>query len=82
MQSGKKFSKTMRIDLIPDLSQEVAEGKKARILISPSLLEAGEGRKPEKFKGGTNYQQLLQSLYDAALVCDMAGTMVDVNARA
>ncbi|MCX7591491.1 MAG: PAS domain-containing protein [Kiritimatiellae bacterium] len=82
MQPHKRFSKTMRIDLIPDLPRDAGEGRSKRIVIAAPPKGDTRGQRTERFEGGTNYQQLLQSLYDGTLICDLEGTIVDVNARA
>jgi len=78
-----QFSKTMRIDLIPVAPSEPVKGKKRRVVVSKSaepVLPASSG--DEGQVEDTPYQRLLQSVYDAALIADLTGKVVDVNARA
>lgn len=82
---GRKdnLSKTMRIDLIPAVPGEPVVGKKRRVVISSSArpksvaaVSAGKGNRP------ADYEELLQGLYDAAIVSDAEGRIGEVNARA
>ncbi len=83
MAQGNKMSQTMRIDLIPDIPSQPETGKKQVVFATPTQkhkrvrLGAPEGG-PEE----SPYKQLLQSLYDAALICDLSGKIIDVNVRA
>lgn len=82
--SGKdKLSKTMRIDLIPDVPTEPVAGKKKRVIIATPT------RKHRRIQARTaeegeysHYQELLQSVYDAALISDLTGKIIDANVRA
>ncbi|MDI6773803.1 MAG: PAS domain S-box protein [Verrucomicrobiota bacterium] len=84
MIEKKKLSQTMRIDLIPDVPARPVPGKKKRYIVSSLAPGATviRPRAPEETAKGTEYEELLQSLYDAALITDMAGKIVDVNFRA
>ena len=82
MASKSTLSKTMRIDLIPDVPTDPVASRKERVVITtpsrtrrrpPGMSEPGEV---------SQYQALLQSLYDAAIIVDMRGRIVDVNVRA
>ena len=79
---AQKFSKTMRIDLIPDVPTEPVQEKK-RIVIRKSLR-----RMPRKSVTDTgpvresHFQEFFQSVYDAALITGLDGQIEDVNARA
>jgi PAS domain S-box-containing protein len=78
----QKFSKTMRIDLIPDTPTEPVQEKK-RIVIhkapraSPPKQATGTGVVRE-----SHFQEFFQSVYDAALITGLEGRIEDVNARA
>lgn len=84
MDSENEFSSTMRIDIPPDLAGAVqpagtrVETTKLRIRPTPP--------KTRKFKiadaSATKYEQLLQSIYDAALITDLSGRITDSNGRA
>ncbi len=79
----EKLSQTMRIDLIPDSPSKPLPGRKKRYVIAPSPEHETPPRpRPERNERPTEYQELLQSLYDAALITDMAGKIVDTNVRA
>ena len=73
----------MRIDLIPDVPEEPVKGKKKRVVIAPptSRFRRVKGQKDEAAEN-TDYQKLLQSLYDAAIIADLDGRIAEVNARA
>ncbi len=69
----------MRIDLIPDVPVEPVKGKK-RVLVS------GSGKKEKRSESAepreTRYNELLQSIYDGAIITDSSGGIVDANMRA
>ncbi len=78
-------SSTMRIDLIPDISDvPISEKPKASFVsvggktgvrrVSPSAQQPGAGH------GG--YGELFQNIYDAGIVTDLHGRIRDVNGRA
>ena len=81
-ENEERMSQTMRIDLIPDIPAEPVDGQK-RVVIS-SAPPSERRRRPEPIPAGgdSHYQELLQSVYDAALITDMTGRVVDVNIRA
>jgi two-component system cell cycle sensor histidine kinase/response regulator CckA len=78
-----KFSSTIRIDLIPDIPAESGAGAGKRLVIAPAshkpralqMRAAGPG-------GYSRYRELLHGVYDAVLIADLAGRIVDVNVRA
>jgi len=79
-----KSSQTMRIDLIPDLPSESQAGKKRLIVATPTQRHRKVGAKPGEpvaDASDAKYKELLQSLYDAALICDLNGRILDVNVR-
>lgn len=79
----EKLSKTMRIDLIPDVPAEPAGGDKKKVIItSPVKRRIKTTRPPSSATEDSHYQALLQSVYDSALITDIAGRIVDVNVRA
>jgi len=83
MAGNEHLSRTMRIDLIPDVPASPDAEKHARVRFSkragsPVLrLPKVEGRREE-----SHFQRLLQQLYDAALISDLSGRIIDVNVRA
>ncbi len=77
----------MRIDLIPDVPAESQAGKKRVVVATPTQRHKKVvGRPAEGMavvdSSDAKYKELLQSLYDAALICDMSGRILDVNVRA
>lgn len=73
----------MRIDLIPDVPSEPVAEKKKRIVIAPPTRKHTRVKTRVLEKGkDSRYQELLQNVYDAALVTDLNGRIIDVNVRA
>ena len=72
----------MRIDLIPDIPTEPDKAHKNVIIAPPTRKHKRVGVQGKKEEGGSKYDQLLQSLYDAAIISNEAGRIVDVNVRA
>jgi PAS domain S-box-containing protein len=68
----------MRIDLIPGM------GDPSRAPVSPltQMNWRGATKPPPQFVARSRYQELLQGLYDAVLMADEAGRIVDSNLRA
>ncbi len=83
MPAEKEYSSTMRIDIPPDILEEVG-GKPARletrkIRIRPATQKISRS----DAKGAdTRYEQLLQGMYDATVVADLKGQVIDANMRA
>ncbi|MFO7870734.1 MAG: PAS domain S-box protein [Kiritimatiellia bacterium] len=77
-----KLSQTMRIDLIPDTPAETPSAKKEGVVVAQPTRRhrrvAAEGEDRER----SGYEELLQNIYDAALVTDLKGAIKDVNVRA
>ncbi len=80
MPRNPSFSSTMRIDLTPGGDKPPAPG-------------SGEAAPQQKAKptrrtdqrepiGGSDFQQLLQSVYDAAIITDIDGNVISGNERA
>jgi len=82
MVDARKLSHTMRIDLIPDTPAEaVAAQKKIRIAVGQK--RSGQtGQIVPVPQTDSHYQELLQSLYDATVITDLRGNVVDANLRA
>ncbi len=82
MPDKQKLGQTMRIDLIPDVPERPAAGKTRRMIIaSPSRTRRAKTKTTE-MDTDSRYNELLQSIYDAALICGLDGAIVDANARA
>ena len=82
MAERDKFSRTIRIDLIPDAPVEPVEGREAAFVSEPEGTSYREMLAEEFPIDGSDYQELLQRLYDAALITDLDGNVIDVNVRA
>jgi PAS domain S-box-containing protein len=81
MPTRDEFTKTMRIDLIPDVPRDAVSGQKPRVVISgPPRTDVAGGA--TEWGQSTWFQELLQNVYDAALIADTSGRIVDVNVRA
>lgn len=81
MASASDMSRTMRIDLIPDVPAQPVKDKR-RIVVKHS--KTGEVQAPLLSDGQavSRYDELLNSIYDAALITDLSGNISDANARA
>lgn len=86
MAGKENLSQTMRIDLIPDVPSEPSEGGHKQVVLSPSSATRRIRRAikpgPATGAGESKFQQLLQSIYDAALITDLSGQILDSNVRA
>ncbi len=80
------FLTTMRIDIPPDQLAKTKAGR-APTVTSPRqpvhkvIKIPSQKWEPTKI-GGANFQQLLQNIYDAVLITDPDGNVVEVNSRA
>ena len=84
MTENGDFSKTMRIDLIPDVPRAPAKEGGRRVVITKAR-DAAPGRGERNLHAGdamSQFEALFQSVYDAAVLTDLDGTIVDVNVRA
>ncbi len=77
--SQNELSQTMRIDLIPDVPVEPVKGKK-RVILSGA--GKSKSRSDSEGPGESRYNELLQSIYDGAVITDSTGSIVDANVRA
>ena len=73
------FSATMRIELPPDISAADELGKKPGTKKIIRIVHSGAGHTPS---GTTDFQALLQTIYDAVLITDPRGQIVNANTRA
>ncbi|MFC1462900.1 hypothetical protein ACFLQU_04760, partial [Verrucomicrobiota bacterium] len=63
---AEKLSQTMRIDLIPEVPKEPVKGKKKRVVLAPPTRKLRRAAMPSTASSKvSDYEQLLQSLYDA-----------------
>ncbi len=83
-----KSSQTMRIDLIPNVPTQPVKGKKKRVVIAPPTrthdpVPTAIVQEVDPHPGTVDhFEELLQSVYDAALITDLNGQIVDANLRA
>jgi PAS domain S-box-containing protein len=82
MTENEKSSRTMRIDLIPDAPSEPVGGQKKRVIVSSSARKGVHPPIQTPSQSPGLYGELLNSVYDAALITDLAGRVVDCNPRA
>jgi len=82
MEKKKEFSRTMRIDLIPDAPSEPVAEEKSRVVIATPASKKRRALESDAAPADSRYQELLQSVYDAALISDLKGKIVDANVRA
>jgi len=79
----QQLSKTIRIDLIPAVPSEPLSGKRRRTLVTserkPRAVVAPDKKTSER---AVAYHEFLKSIYDAAIISDSEGRIVDVNERA
>jgi len=83
MTAGQKAkSSTMRIDLIPEISDVPLSTHPKQVVIPAKGLRARpqQARFPSPAQQG--YQELFQSVYDAGFITDLRGRVRDVNRRA
>jgi PAS domain S-box-containing protein len=81
---AENFSSTMRIEIPPDLEdnaqERLAKPDTSRIRFRPPTQRVARIHPPDT--PASKYSQLLQSIYDAALITDLDGHIVDSNVRA
>ncbi len=85
MADKQKLVQTMRIDLIPDIPiDHAAGGKKKSVIISTPTRKHRPVKIVKTDDSGTEsgYKTLLQNVYDAVLMADTYGKIVNVNVRA
>ncbi len=74
-----RLSKTMRIDIPPDMRDVWMENERRKARADGS---APTSPNAEERLGGEDFQRLLQNIYDAALITDTDGRVLDANPRA
>ena len=83
MTEKEKLSQTMRIDLIPEAPAAPATGKQVVVSAPTRRQRRVQISKKTTGKGSdAKYRELLQGLYDAALISSVDGRIGDVNLRA
>ena len=83
MPSGEQFSRTTRIDILPDFLKEPEEKVQTGYeqLSKPTAPQTEETSAADRV-GESDFQELLQSSYDAALLTGLDGHILDANMRA
>ncbi len=79
-----RLSATMRIDLLAEAGDEHQQEESVRIRPATrrKLTKAVPGREvPDTKIGGADFQELLQSVYDGALLTELNGDIIDANPR-
>lgn len=78
-----RLSQTMRIDIPPDLKEELRISDRRRHALPSEELPPPppDGDISPTALGDTDFQQLFQSVYDGAIITDMNGRIVDANSR-
>jgi PAS domain S-box-containing protein len=79
--SQQDLSRTIRIDLITQIESQAAKGKRVMV-VSPSSRQRRSRGEAESGERGRFFSELLQNVYDATLITDLKGSIVDVNIRA
>jgi PAS domain S-box-containing protein len=80
---AQQFGTTMRIDLSPERLEEAraARGRREPRPATQPIISLPKPRATPS-RGSADFQQLLQNIYDAALITDLSGEVVMVNPRA
>lgn len=81
-ENQKRLSDTLRIDLIREGGKALDKTVAKKGTPELTKMDWAARRKAPDYVARSRYQELLQSLYDAALVTRMSGEIIDVNARA
>lgn len=86
MSASSDMSRTMRIDLIPDVPSKPVANKR-RVVVKQTVsgeipAAAAALNELSELAGMSRYQELLESIYDAAVITDLKGMITDVNSRA
>jgi len=79
-EQKKRFSETMRINI--PRPAEVSGEKRKKIVTKKQTKTVKRASKEKAAKGPSRYDALLQSIYDAVLITDLDGNIIDANVRA
>lgn len=84
MPKNTLHSQTIRIDIPPEVKEDIRLGKRhPRIpLKRPPIQVPGSHHQNRKTVGDADFQQLFHSVYDAAVIVDLDGRVMDANTRA
>ncbi|MEI8140020.1 MAG: SpoIIE family protein phosphatase [bacterium] len=78
--SARESSRTMRIDLTPDILPDKIGSKFSTASRRPTI-RITKAKADTSLVGDSDFQQLLQNVYDGAVITDYQGRIVDVNVR-
>jgi len=77
---ARESSRTMRIDLTPDMAPDKIGVKFPTASRRPTI-RITKAKADTSLVGDSDFQQLLQNVYDGAIITDYQGRIVDVNVR-
>jgi sigma-B regulation protein RsbU (phosphoserine phosphatase) len=77
---SRESSRTMRIDLTPDIAPDKIGPKSSSTSRRPTI-RITKAKADTGLVGDSDFQQLLQNVYDGAIIADYQGRIVDVNVR-
>lgn len=77
---ARESSRTMRIDLTPDILPDKMGPITAKASRRPTI-RITKAKADTSLVGDSDFQQLLQNVYDGAVITDYQGRIVDVNVR-
>ena len=78
--SARESSRTMRIDLTPDILPDKIGSKFSTASRRPTI-RITKAKADTSLVGDSDFQQLLQNVYDGAVITDYQGRIVYVNVR-
>ncbi len=74
------MSRTMRIDITSDILADVGTQKTTTTPRHP-IIRISRPKATTSVVGDSDFQQLLQNVYDGAIITDYSGTVIDTNVR-
>lgn len=78
---SRESSRTMRIDLTPDMLGEKIAGHATAAGPRRPTIRITKAKSSTSAIGDSDFQQLLQNVYDGAVITDYTGRIVDSNVR-
>ncbi len=79
--TARESSRTMRIDLTPDILGEKMAGHTPVVAPRRPTIRITKAKSTVSTIGDSDFQQLLQNVYDGAVITDYSGRIVDTNVR-
>ncbi|HAS82480.1 MAG TPA: hypothetical protein DCS43_07370 [Verrucomicrobia bacterium] len=81
--ANEKFSRTVRIDLMPDFSASAASRSNRNDMLTRSNWSTRQRQtEAATATARSRYEDLLESVYDAAVIAAPSGKVIEVNGRA